>query len=357
VSKFSKRLKQSWKCLFHGLPPVIPAAEPIDIFKLLNFAWAGQAIFVATKIGVLDQLVQGPKSVTDLARLTNADEACLQQVLQALAGCDLLSRDESGRYSFTPLSESLADKTSWLRRYVMNWGEQYYPAAGNMLEIVKSGRSGFELTHGEASWSSIYSRPDDAKLFIDYMSSVTDMQSSAICGAFDFTPYRQIVDVGGGRASLISAVLRANPHLIGTIVDLPSMKEEAGERIKSEQLADRCTFAGGSFLESVPASGDVYMIKHVLHDWPDSDVIKILRNICTAMNENSRLIIVEGVINDLNGADCVLKLQDLERMFLTGGKGRSQGEFGALLELAGLRLEEIRHTAVMDCSLIIVRKK
>lgn len=355
MSKFSKRIKQSWKCLLHG---PAPTSEPVDLFTLLNMAWAGQAVFVATKFGIVDHLANGPKSVAELARLTGAGEAHVHQLMRALASWEVFARDESGRYRLTPLSEPLVtERSSWLRYYVLIWGEQYYPAAGQMLEMMRSGRTGYELAHGEPAWKHTKIAPETLKLFVDFMSSVTDTQCEAVAAAFDFTPYRSVVDVGGGRASLISAVLLANPHLRGTIVDLPYMEEPAGERISRSNLADRCTFAGGSFLESVPAGADVYMIKHVLHDWSDTEVPKILGNISAAMTGESVLIIVEGVLDDSDGADRVLKLQDLERMFLTGGKGRTRGEFESLLQGAGLQLQEIRRTASPDSCLLIARKR
>lgn len=329
----------------------------MDVYTLLSMAYLGQALFVATKVGVIDQLANGPKSLNDLAQLTDVDNAYLRQIMRALAGWDLLAYDKLGLYRLTPISEVLVDKTGWLRQHLTYWGEGYYTCAGLMYNILKSNKTKSDKSYTETIFSNLYSNPSAAKTFIDYMSFITDLQSSAIVSSFDFTPYHHVVDVGGGRASLISAVLRANPHLLGTIIDLPCMKTNVAERIDSEQLADRCTFVGGNFLESVPAGGDVYLIKHAIHDWPDKEVKKILNAISEAMHENSLLIIIEAVMNDKNGTDGLLKLASLERMFMTGGMNRTQHEFELLLLGANLRFKELRHTTLGDCSLVIACKQ
>ena len=208
----------------------------------------------------------------------------------------------------------------------------------------------------EAIWASLYARPDKAKLFIDFMERVTDMHSSVIVSSYNFSSNRLVIDVGGGRASLISAVLKAYPHLRGVVVDLPHMKTEVSLRLDSEGLTERCSFSEGNFLEHVPAGGDVYIIKHVLHDWPDTEVSTILSNISKVMNENDVLIIIEGLIHEENGNEELLKLQNLERMLLTDGRERSEDEFNSLLMGVELRLAEVRYTSFNDCCLIIARK-
>jgi hypothetical protein len=49
----------------------------------------------------------------------------------------------------------------------------------------------------------------------------------------------------------------------------------------------------GSFFESVPSGGDAYVLKHIAHDWDDSNVSPILRNIRAAMSINAKLLIVD----------------------------------------------------------------
>lgn len=351
---FSERIKQCWNGLIHGFPE---ESQPMDVYTLLSMSYLGQALCVATKVGVIDQLANGPKTAANLAQLTGVDRTYLLQILRALDAWKLLAHDKLGLYRLTPISETLIEPGSWLRHHMDFWSRGFYPSASKMDKIVKSDQNDPGLPSTETIFSNLYSQWSNAKQFIDYMSFITDIQSSAIVSHFDFTHMHHVVDIGGGRASLMSAVLQANPHLNGTIFDLPCMKEEVNQRISQENLADRCQFVGGNFLESVPANADVYLIKHVLHDWPDNKVSQILKAISEAMSEDSLLIIIEAVIDDTSGTEGILKLASLERMFMTGGLNHTQHEFELLLLDAKLRLKEVRHTSHQDCSMIIASKQ
>jgi hypothetical protein len=184
------------------------------------------------------------------------------------------------------------------------------------------------------------------------MSAVTEWQQENIVGAIDFSPYRCVVDVGGGCGGLLARILQANPHLQGTVFDQPHIRERASARIQEEKLQSRCTFVGGNFLEEVVQGADLYIIKHVLHDWADPDVVTILRNISRAMPEDSTLIIIEAVMNDANCVDRIVKMRDIEQMIWSGGKVRTESEFVSLAGKAGLRLSEIMRTQVVDVCLI-----
>ncbi len=225
-----------------------------------------------------------------------------------------------------------------------------------MFEMLKSGVCAFELVHGQPLYEHYKSMPQARSLFVDFMSAVTDWQAEVLVKAIDFQAHRHVVDVGGGTASLMTAILRNNPHLRGTIFDQPVQGDFVSERIRLAGVGDRCSFVGGSFLESVPQGGDLYLIKHVLHDWPDAEVATILKNIGLAMSRESTLMIIEGVLDERNGVDRLMKLQDLERMIESGGKVRTRDEFQALLHGAGLRLLDVQRTSLLDGCLIIAKK-
>jgi hypothetical protein len=337
-----------------------------SIFHLLNMAWIGQAVFVATKLGIADQISAAPKSIADLAQSAGVDESHLRQLMRALAGFGIFSVDENEQCRLTPLAEPLAATgfaSSWLRNYVILWGEQLYPAGGQLLEMFKSGRVAFDIAHGHPLYTLYNSPTEDENpskeglVFRNFMSSVTAAQTAAIVSAVDFQPYRHVVDVGGGRADLITAILRLNKHLKGTIIDQPNLADFVSERIRRANLTDRCDFVGGDFFKEVPSGGDLYMIKHVLHDWPDRDVARILANISSAMPDDATLIIIEGILDERDCIDPLLKTRDLEQMLWCGGKVRSRTEWELLLQNAGLQLASVQSTPVPDGVLLTARHK
>jgi hypothetical protein len=96
----------------------------------------------------------------------------------------------------------------------------------------------------------------------------------------------------------------------------------------------------GDFDQAVPAGGDAYILKHIIHDWDDERRLKILGNIRRAMADGGKLLVVEMIV--LPGNEPHLgKLQDLEMLLFPGGIERTEAEFRSLFALAGFELTRI----------------
>ena len=105
----------------------------------------------------------------------------------------------------------------------------------------------------------------------------------------------------------------------------------------------------------MPAGADIYLLKHVIHDWPDGSAKLILGNISAAMVPTSRLVIIEGVLDhDCEDSDTLIT-RNLEQMVWTDGKVRTMRKFEALTSGAGLRISGVTHTEIDDVSFIECR--
>jgi O-methyltransferase domain len=97
---------------------------------------------------------------------------------------------------------------------------------------------------------------------------------------------------------------------------------------------------GGSFFESVPSGGNAYVLKHIVHDWDESNVLQILRNVRAAMPSNAKLLIIEGVVPD-DDREHLSKMLDLEMLVVATGKERTAHEYAELLRTAGFRCTRV----------------
>jgi hypothetical protein len=61
------------------------------------------------------------------------------------------------------------------------------------------------------------------------------------------------VDIGGGRGTLLAALLKARPGLSGVLFDLPYVAGNAGASLAAAGVAERCRVVGGDFFDAVPA--------------------------------------------------------------------------------------------------------
>ena len=102
----------------------------------------------------------------------------------------------------------------------------------------------------------------------------------------------------------------------------------------------------GDFFKNVPTGGDAYMLKRIIHDWKDDDCVTILSNIRKAMNPGARVLVFDCVIppgNEPHGG----KILDILMMSALPGFERTEKEFAALFQRAGLKLSRVIQAPAM----------
>jgi hypothetical protein len=88
----------------------------------------------------------------------------------------------------------------------------------------------------------------------------------------------------------------------------------------------------------------VYILKSILHDWPDERCVAILRHCRAALKNHGRLVLVERVMPERTMDEPDTIRVDLQMLAVTGGRERSEGEYGELLRAGGWRLARIAAT-------------
>lgn len=314
---------------------------PVAMLHMIQGFWVSRALYVAAKLGIPDLLKDEPKSSADLAQATGTHRPSLYRVLRALDSVGVFAEDDRGRFALTPLGATLRTDVPGSLRYfaIEELGENHYPAWEKVLHSVETGAIAFNQVYGASKWQYMAEHPDEAKIFDAAMSSFSSVVAAAVVAAYDFSSSATVVDIGGGDGTLLTAILKGKPQLRGVLADLPHVAEGARPRFKTEGLADRCEIAAGSFFESVPA-GDTYVLKWIIHDWDDQQSAAILKNCRSAMATNGRVLLVEAVIQP-GMATSFSKYMDLNMLVMTGGRERTEAEYRALLDSAGLRLTRI----------------
>jgi hypothetical protein len=194
-------------------------------------------------------------------------------------------------------------------------------------------RDGLDAIYGQDTWSWFRDHPGEARLFDTQMDDMTLADAEALLDAFDFGAHRTIVDVGGGRGVLLAEILARNPGARGVLFNVAPVIESA-RRTLPPALKERIELASGDFLEAVPAGGDVYILKNILHDWEDARAADILIACRRAMTPPATLLVIEHIIAGPN-QNAVGKLMDVQMMLRTGGRNRSMAELSPLLTGAG----------------------
>jgi precorrin-6B methylase 2 len=316
---------------------------------VLNF-WTSRAIHAAVTLGVPDHLGQGPRSAAELAALTGADHRSLYRLLRALASLDIVTLDEDGRFGSTPLSDTLrSDVPGSLAAFVtMELGDSHYRAWGELAHSLQTGEPAFDKAMGMSIWSYFAGDPEQGQLLDRAMAGMTGAVVAAVLDAYDFSPYRRLVDVGGGQGGLLAAILAAHPHATGVLFDRPDVIERARRPMTDAGLAGRCELVGGDAFDGVPPGGDLYLLKWVIHDWNDDASLSILRACRRVLPETGRVLVIDTVLPP--GAErSPAMFIDLNMMVLGGGQERTAEEFATVLARAGLQVNRIIPTNSPSC--------
>jgi C-methyltransferase len=318
----------------------------VVLYRMAVGHYISRALALAADLGLADNLADGPCSADDLAVATDTNADALRRVLRLLVSVGVFAEDEQGRFGSTALGECLrADVPGSARAAVRLFAGARVQDSWKELEYcVRTGEPAFRKRGVSDPFAEMAEDPDAAANFDAAMAEFTRMTAIVVAATYDFAPFRTIVDVGGGNGALLIGILGAHPHLDGIVFDLPHVVERAVKNLEASGLSERCRVVGGDFFEQVPAGGDAYLLKHVIHDWGDEHAITILRNCHRAMGPDSRLLIVEGVYPeriDQSLASRGAAANDVNMLVSTGGRQRSEAEFRSLFERAGFALERI----------------
>jgi ubiquinone/menaquinone biosynthesis C-methylase UbiE len=310
------------------------------MLQLLNGFRVTQALYVAAKLGLADILKGGPQPLEALAATTGANADALYRVLRVLASIGVFEEISARQFTLTPLAVLLQnDHPYGVRAQALFFGDEPYRACGGLYDSVMTGANAYERVFGAPHFEYLARHPDQNEIFNQAMSASSRQAAMAIAGAYDFTAAGTVVDIAGGQGVLIAAILRANPTLRGVLFDQPHVLASAQPLLEAAGVADRCELASGDFFASVP-SGDVYTLRHILHDWDDEHGVAILRSCAEAMAPGGRTLVIESVIEPGNDPSPA-KFLDLMMFVMNGGRERTAEEYRRLFVAAGLRLTRI----------------
>jgi hypothetical protein len=308
-----------------------------QIRSLITAYRVSQAVHVAAVLGLSDLLSGGPLSVGDLATAARCDVRSLRRLLRALATVGVYQQLPDGRFTGTPLGDQLrSDIEGNARGLAAVVGRPHaWQAWSALVDNVRTGQNAFASVHGQTSWEFLAEHPEESAIFDAAMMSMSDHAAGAILDAYDCGRFGLVVDVAGGRGALLAAILSRHPSMEGLLFDQPHVVSGAPQRLAEAGVRDRCRIVGGDMFDEVPAGGDAYVLKAILHDWEDPQARAILQTCRRAMTPAATLLVMERLLDDANAN---VAFADLNMMVGPGGLERTTAEYADLFASAGFRL-------------------
>ena len=303
-----------------------------------------RCIHVVAELGIADLIDEAPLSATSLAQAAKINADALNRVLRLMAAHGIFKQVTNG-YAHTALSRQLrSDHPHSLRAYARMIGSPFFwHAYGELLYSVTTGEPAAKKLDPGGIFAYLKKHPHEGAIFNAAMEAKAQRDIQAVTSAYDFSQFRSIADIGGGRGHLLKAILQSAPKAKGVLFDQPHVLQEAG-------ASERLMLHPGDFFAGGLPSCEAYIVMEVLHDWNEAECAQILGSIRQASPNGAKLLVLETVVPDDNQAHFSQTL-DIIMLTITGGRERTKDEYAKLLAASGFRLSRLVETGT-PCSIL-----
>jgi len=283
--------------------------------------WPSKTLLSAIELGVFTELSRGPQSFDALRSRLGLHPRSALDFLDTLVALGFLSRT-GDRYANTPETDLFLDrsKPSYVGGILEMANHRLYPFWAHLTEGLRTGLPQNEIKRGGAGlFETLYSDPARLKQFLAAMTGLSHGANMVIARAFPWRNYRTFVDVGTAQGDLAAQIAKANAHLRGIGFDLPEVAEIFEEYVALVGVADRLTFAPGSFLAQDLPKADVVLMGHILHDWDLPTKKMLIQKAYDAIPAGGALVVYESIIDDDRSKNAFGLMMSLNMLIETPG--------------------------------------
>lgn len=293
--------------------------NPAPVLDLIEAFRRSKTMFAAVSLGIFDGV--RPKG------------AAVERLLEACVALGFLEK-RGDEYVNTPVADQYLRRSSprTLSGYIRYSNAVLYPMWAHLEDAVIEGTHRWRQTFGfEGGLFSHFFNTEEAKRdFLTGMHGFGMISSAPVAEAFDLSPYRRMVDLGGATGHLALAMKRRHPHLEVAVFDLPQVIEVTREFTGAE-----AELIAGDFFDDPLPPADLYAVGRILHDWSEEKIRKLLSRLHAALPAGGALLIAERLMHEDRLGPVSTHMQSLNMLVCTEGRERTLTEYSALLEAAG----------------------
>jgi hypothetical protein len=316
--------------------------------------WLSRGVVTIIELNIPDHINEGNNTIEKLSACTGADKDALYRLMRMLCSHEIFKLKKDGTYSLTQYSRVLLEEKDSVKYFILgHLGKLHNELFSDMKNTILTGQNASDRLYGKDIFARVKEIPQEHEAFIKGMADTSNLFAPVMLASYDFSPYSLIVDIGGGHGSLLSTILGKNQKSRGILFDAEHVVIQADDNLKKAGVENRVEIIQGDFFTEVPANGDIYIMKNILHDWNDGDAARILKNVYRAMPENSKLLVIEALISNDNRYSFGKMIDVLMLVVTREGRERTKVEFERLFQVSGFKIKRIIPTvspfSVIEC--------
>lgn len=244
-------------------------------------------------LGLFAALGMEAHDAAALAARMEVDARALEVLLLALAAEEILIRETGDgveRFRLDPqFAPFLIPGGEQSQTHILNHNYHIMTRWVRLPEIVRSGRP---IPRDEGDESQL-------RAFICGMADISRASSREVAAKFDFSPYRRLLDLGGGPATAAITFVQGNPELNAVVFDLPAPLDIAREQIEAAGLSGRIqTLAGDYYTDPIGEGYDIIYVSNIIHSMAPADVAMLIGKCAAALAPGGALVIKEFFLED-----------------------------------------------------------
>jgi demethylspheroidene O-methyltransferase len=318
-----------------------------------------QVLAALLELDLLNRLVSGPVATGTLAAELNLDATRLERLLEAGAELDLTEARRKGRWGLGAQGAVLASDPGLLAMSLHH--RAFYRDLVDPVALLRPAAPPTEMSqlwpYADSDEPAAIGT-DDTQRYTQLMADSQRMIAEQVLGAFDFSAFERLLDIGGGSGAFLAAVGAAYPDLELGLFDLPGVVPHALDRLASAGLEGRLELHGGNFHEDpLPGGFDLISLVRIVHDHDDEPVERLLARVHDVLPPGGTLLLAEPMTGKGDRDGLVGNYFRFYLMAMGSGRPRTPKELRSALRKAGF--ERIRRHGTdipLICSVMSARK-
>lgn len=319
----------------HDIAVRRPRSDDHLLWDMIMGVYGHQALLLAHDLRLFPFLAAGPRTLREVADALKIAPRPARSLLQACTAFGLVQARD-GRYSLTPVAED----------YLLESSPVYF---GGFLDYTLANRSVLtfdalkeavltnspQLYGGADIYKSHEEREELARAFTRMMHSHSMSAALAWPEKLDLSPYRTMLDIGGGSgAHSIGAALRW-PDLRAIVLDMASVCEVTREYLARFGLQDRIsTHISDMWSDPFPPA-DLHFYADIFHDFTPERCSFLTQKSFANLEPGGRLVIHEMLFNSERPGPFTVAGYDVSMLLWTEGQQFSGAELSSMLAGAG----------------------
>jgi demethylspheroidene O-methyltransferase len=303
-----------------------------------------QVLYAAARVGLLDILHAGPRSVLELAMLLDLSRDATQRLLDAAASLGLVQA-RGASYWLGIHGCSFVGNPAVAR--LVEHNAMFYRDLADPIALLR-GEVGNAEVHRFWTYTQADAPPASARgvgAYTDLMAASIPLLVEDILESYAVADHRRLLDVGGGEGAFLEAAATHAPDLQLMLFDLPGVATRASARLERAGLSSRVRIVPGDWRrDPLPEGADLVSLVRVLHDHDDAQALELLRAVRRVLRPGGVLLIAEPMRGTTGGERMGDAYFGFYLMAMGQGRVRSPAEVTALLAQAGFGPGRLRNT-------------